>query len=161
MNFDDDRGVQICHSSARNGCLKARCLRDRPFGQVSAVRPSRDAQALGIGDALRNQVIDSRHHVFEICSAPVATVEHHEVVAVPGGSANVGAQHGIARVSEKLGPRFVFVRPVPCWSAVDEKNCWELCASLCSWRAKQCCLDLAAIESAVAEKLGLREWELC
>ncbi len=120
----DDRG-------ARHRGLEAVRLCHGPCRHVAAVRPSADAQAIRIGDALRHEPVGAGHDVGEIAAAPVAAVHLDEVLAIPGGSANVGIEDGVASRHKQLSPGFERIAPPAGRTAVDQDHGWPwLMASL-------------------------------
>src|SRR5260370_24740314 len=75
-------GDEIGQAGTGDSGLKHIGLRDRPLGHISAVRPSSDAEPLGIGDATFDQVVDTSHHVPVITAAPVTTIHLNEFLSV-------------------------------------------------------------------------------
>src|SRR5260370_38696423 len=64
-------GDEIGKAGTVDSGLKHIGLRDRPLGHISAVRPSTDAEPLGIGDTAFDQVVDTALHGPVIAAASV------------------------------------------------------------------------------------------
>ena len=65
-------------------------------GQDAAVAPAADAEAVGVGDARRDHVVDRRHHVLEVLVPPVRPDRAAEGGAAARRAARVGGDHGVA-----------------------------------------------------------------
>src|SRR5260370_13653682 len=69
---------------------------------VTAIGSAEDANALGIGDALGDQVLGAPGHVILHLASPLQVAGVDELLAISGGTAEVHAQHGITAVGNKL-----------------------------------------------------------
>src|SRR5260370_12324096 len=69
---------------------------------VTAIGSAEDANALGIGDALGDQVLGAPGHVILHLASPLQVAGVDELLAISGGTAEVHAQHGITAVGKKF-----------------------------------------------------------
>src|SRR5260370_16733009 len=93
-------------AGAGEGGFNVRCVGDPPLGNFSAVGPAADGQLFRIGDAPRDEVIDTCHGVPVIAAAPVATIHLHEFLAVTVRPANIGTNDPLAPRPQHLPPPF-------------------------------------------------------
>src|SRR6266850_2239954 len=76
----------------------------------------------GIGDSLRDEVIDTGHDVPVIAAAPVATIHLNEFLAITARSTNIGIKDGVAACRKQLPPCFDGVLPCASGAAVDHSD---------------------------------------
>ena len=76
---------------------------DDPVRHVAAVRRAHDAEPIGIGDALRDQVIDAGHDVLVVALAPRVDDRPLARLAVSGAAARHRKQHRVAEAGHRRG----------------------------------------------------------
>src|SRR5205823_2727668 len=81
---------------------------DEAVGQVAAVAPTHDGDAVRVGDALFDEVLDAGENVLDLDVVLVTDEVGDELVAVAGGPAVVGEQGGVA-VGGEVQPAVVRV----------------------------------------------------
>src|SRR5579872_615329 len=67
-------GEQVGHCRTGHGRLEAVGMRHDARCHVPTVTPASHSKAIGVGDPLRDQKIDSIHHVLKITAAPIAII---------------------------------------------------------------------------------------
>src|SRR5207249_2251851 len=72
-----------------------RGLGDDEVGGHASVGPAAHTELVGIGNALRNGVIDHSHVVLKILVAPVGKNGFAEFLAVAGRAARIGKKNGV------------------------------------------------------------------
>ena len=82
--------------------LEARRLRDDVVGEDPAVAPAAHAEAVGVGDARPDHVVDGRHDVLVVLVPPVRPDGAAVGGAAARRAARVGGDHGVAVPGEHL-----------------------------------------------------------
>src|SRR6266478_6645333 len=143
-------GDEIGQSRTGDCCLEHIGLRDRPLGHISTVRPSTDAEPLGIGNTTFDQVVDPGHHVSVIAAAPIAAIHLDEFLSVTARAANVGIEDGVAVSRKELPPGFDRVLPGTRGAAMDQGDERQLRLAIVPERLQKSCFDFQAVEGLVS-----------
>ena len=106
-----------------DGALEAVGLGDDVVGEDAAVRPAAHAQAVGVGPALFDGVVDARHHVLEVGVAPVRPQRRREVLSVTRRAARVGAHDHVAVGREELRLELEGVAVLRDGAPMDAQDC--------------------------------------
>ena len=124
---------------------------------VAAVRAAHDADAVGVGDALLDEPLRAVGQVvLHGARAPLAVARVEVVFAVARRAAEVGLQHGVAAVGEKLRVGVVapaVARPRP---AVDQQDGRQVLAARADGQ-REVGGDLASVAGGVADGPHRRE----
>ena len=70
-------------------------LRDDVVRENPAIRPTADAESIGIGYTARDGVVHARHHVLEVLVAPVCPDGLRKLLAVSRRTAGIDRHHGV------------------------------------------------------------------
>ena len=93
---------QVVHRAAADRRLETIGLPDDPGGQVAAIGAARDAQPLGVGEAIADERVNSGEDVAHRSAAPIAKVGGVEVLPVTLGAARVGVVNADAFAGKDL-----------------------------------------------------------
>src|SRR6266404_1898862 len=137
--------------------FESRGLCNRPFGHVPAVRPAADSQLFGIGDAPRDEVVDTGHDVPVIAATPVAAIHLNEFFAVTARSANVGIKDRVPARRKELPPCFDGVLPGARGAAVDHSDERQFRFAVVARRFQKSRFDFQAVEGFVLVELRRAE----
>ena len=97
-------------------------LGDHVIGEDPAVGPAAHAQPLGVGEPVRDRVIDGGHDVIEILVAPIRPDRLAVVLTVAGGPARVGKDDRVPPRGEQLGLEVESVAVLRDGAAVDPQQ---------------------------------------
>src|SRR5213076_237236 len=89
-------------AGAAGGALEARISSDHVVSQDAAIAPTANTQAIGIGDAHRNHVIDAGLQVLDFVMTPVGKNRTRVFLAAARAATIVYRQHGVAIRREHL-----------------------------------------------------------
>src|SRR5947209_1343034 len=99
----------VCDAGTTRGSLEPRLAGDDLIREHPAVTPTTHGQPSGIGNALRDGIIDCRQNVLGIDVAPVGVDCLRIILASSGTAARVGGNYYISMCCEELPVRHKFV----------------------------------------------------
>src|SRR5712671_4187656 len=147
-------------AGARDGGFEARGLPDDEVGGDASVGPAANAQLVGIGDALRDGVVDHGHIVLVVLIAPIRENRFGVAFASTGRTARVGKQDGVAIGGEQLREMGELGIVGPDGSAVRAKDRGILLARRVIEGLIEVAADRGAVFTLELDVFGLNELEL-
>src|SRR6266849_3054738 len=153
-------GDEVREARAGNRGFEARRLRNGPLRHVAAIRPAANGEPFAVGNTSCHEVVDARHHVAVIATAPVATIHLNEFLAVTAGASNVGIKNRVSSRRQELAPRFNGILPIARGPAVDQNDERQFGLAVVAAGFQESGFDFQAVEGFVSVELRRAEREL-